>query len=137
MLYDGTFHALGCLVMGPLVMGHSVMGHFVMGRFVMGRFVCESYMMLYAFVWELTCGAMLKNIYHTWNGVPKIFCLKLFIGQCCGSNFEHSSWIESDFQIQMNILIWIQDHAFVFKLKKERIRIWLIRLKFNVRHDSE
>jgi hypothetical protein len=42
MFCDGTFRALGCLVMGPLVMGHCVMGHFVMGRIVMGRFVCES-----------------------------------------------------------------------------------------------
>jgi hypothetical protein len=42
MFCDGTFRALGCLVMGPLVMGHCVMGHFVMGRFVMGRFACES-----------------------------------------------------------------------------------------------
>jgi hypothetical protein len=42
MLCDGSFCALGCLVMGPLVMGLCVMGHFVMGRFVMGRFVCES-----------------------------------------------------------------------------------------------
>jgi hypothetical protein len=42
MFCDGSFRALGCLVMGPLVMGCCVMGHLVMGRFVMGRFVCES-----------------------------------------------------------------------------------------------
>jgi hypothetical protein len=46
MFCEGSFRAVGCLVMGPLVMGHCVMGHFVMGRFVMGRFVCESSAML-------------------------------------------------------------------------------------------
>jgi hypothetical protein len=39
---DGSFRALGCLVMGPLVMGYCVMGHFVMSCFVVGRFVWES-----------------------------------------------------------------------------------------------
>jgi hypothetical protein len=47
MFCDGSFRALGCLVMGPLVMGHCVMDHFVMGRFVMGRFVCESKYLLF------------------------------------------------------------------------------------------